>query len=123
MTGRIASEDGVMVAPTVEDLVADLTSPRKALVNRMREIVKEALPEAVESVKCGQPVYSVNGTSIICFMLDDDHVNFGLFMGARLKSERLEGTGKGLRHIKVYQMKDVDEKEFARLARDAARLA
>jgi hypothetical protein len=56
-------------------------------------------------------------------VLFEDHINYGLFMGARLNSKRLEGTGKGLRHVKVYEMKDVDEEEFARLARDAAKLA
>ena len=84
--------------------------------------MKKALPQAVETVKWGQPVYTANGKNIICLMLFDDHVNFGLFMGARLKSKRLEGTGKGLRHVKLYEMSDVDEKELTRLAREAAAL-
>jgi hypothetical protein len=107
---------------TAEQLVGGLGSPRREIVERMRGIVKKAVPEAVELVKWAQPVYAYKGRNIICFMLFDDHVNFGLFMGAQLESKRLEGTGKGLRHIKVYGMKDVDEKEFARLARDAAAL-
>jgi hypothetical protein len=51
-----------------------------------------------------------------------DHVNLGFFMGARLKSRRLEGTGKGLRHIKVRVAEDVDRKEFARLLKEAVAL-
>ena len=108
---------------TVEDLVGELSSPRKEIVEKLRALVKETLPEVVELVKWGQPVYVYKGKNVIALMLYEDHVNYGLFMGARLKSKRLEGTGKGLRHVKVYAMKDVDEKEFARLARDAARLA
>ncbi len=114
----MAKEEG----QTIETLLGALGSPNREIVERMRGIVKKALPQAVESVKWRQPVYTVNGKNIICFMLFDDHVNFGLFMGAQLKSKRLEGTGKGLRHVKVYEMKDLDAKEFARLAKEAAAL-
>jgi hypothetical protein len=108
---------------TVEELVGGLRGPQREIVEKLRGIVKETLPEAVELVKWGQPVYVYKGKNIITLMLYDDHINYGLFMGARLKSTRLEGTGKGLRHVKVHAMRDVDEKEFARLARDAAELA
>jgi hypothetical protein len=107
----------------VDEFVVGLGSPQKEVVEKLRAIVKEALPQAVESVKWDHPVYVYRGKNIIAFMVYDDHVNYGLFSGARLKSERLEGTGKGLRHVKVYGMKDIDEKEFARLARDAAKMA
>ncbi|MDA4134811.1 MAG: DUF1801 domain-containing protein [Thaumarchaeota archaeon] len=108
---------------TVEALVGGLESPNREIVERMRGIVERALPHAVESLKWGQPVYSVKGRNNIRIMLFEDHVNFGLFMGAQLRSKRLEGTGKGLRHVKVYEMDDVDEKKFTRLARGAAALA
>ncbi|MGD0637851.1 MAG: DUF1801 domain-containing protein [Nitrososphaerales archaeon] len=106
----------------VEALVEGLGSPNREIVERLRGIVRRALPQAAESVKWGQPFYTVNGKDIICFMLFEDHVNFGLIMGARLNSKRLEGTGKGMRHVKLYEMSDVDEKEFTRLAREAAAL-
>ena len=37
----------------VEELVGGLGSPQKEIVGKMRVIVKEALPQAVESVKWG----------------------------------------------------------------------
>ncbi len=114
--------DGVKARPTVPELIDALGSPRREALDKMRRIVRKTLPEAVESVKWGQPVYTLKETNIICFMLYEDHVNFGLFMGAKLRSERLEGTGKGLRHVKVFGVEDVDEKEFSRLAREAAKL-
>ena len=107
----------------IDELVGGLSSQQREIVGKLRAIVKETLPQAVESVKWGHPVYVYKGKNIITLMFFDDHTNYGLFMGARLKSERLEGTGKGLRHVKVYGVKDVDEKEFSRLAMDAAKLA
>jgi hypothetical protein len=108
---------------TVEEFVDRLDGPQKEIVEKIRAIVKGTLPQAIETVKWGQPVYVYKGKNIITIMVFEDHVNYGLFMGARLKSERLEGTGKGLRHVKVYETNDVDEKEFARLAGDASELA
>ena len=49
-------------------------------------------------------------------------MNFGFFRGAELSSKLLEGTGKGLRHIKIKTGKDIDEAEIARLLKDAAKL-
>jgi hypothetical protein len=115
-------QQGDVKDSSVPELISSLGGPRKEMLERMRAVVRRTLPEATETVKWGQPVYSLWGKNIICFMIYDDHVNFGLFMGARLKAARLEGTGKGLRHVKVYTIGDIDEKEFSRLARDAAKL-
>jgi len=40
-----------------------------------------------------------------------------------MKSKRLEGVGKGLRHVKVHRLEDIDEKGFTRLLREATGLA
>ncbi len=107
---------------TVDELPEVVGNPRREALEKMRAIVKRALPGVVESIKWGQPVYEYRGSNVICFMIYDDHVNFGLFMGAKLKPKRLEGTGKGLRHVKVTRPDDVDEREFTRLAKGAAKL-
>jgi hypothetical protein len=49
-------------------------------------------------------------------------VDFGFFRGAELSSKLLEGTGKGLRHIKIRSQKGVDLVELTRLLEDAAKL-
>ena len=119
-----APEPGVVKKEptTVDDLLDGLQTAQREIVVKMRKVVRKTLPDALESVKWGQPVYSLRGKNIICFMMYDDHVNYGLFMGARLRSRRLEGTGKGLRHLKLYKKEDVDEQILAELAREAASL-
>jgi hypothetical protein len=53
-----------------------------------------------------------------------DHVDFGFFRGAELNDPKglLEGTGKGLRHIKVFSPADIKEKEFTALLKQALAL-
>jgi hypothetical protein len=57
-------------------------------------------------------------------MLYNDHVNLGLFHGAELTSKyrRLEGTGKGMRHVKVRSVDEARDPTLSRLILDAVKL-
>jgi hypothetical protein len=109
-------------AASVESIVSKLDPNRKAIVEALRRLMKKKLPGVVEQVKWGNIVYTYKDKNLTWFIIYDDHVNLGFFMGAKLKSKRMEGTGKGLRHIKLYKPADIDGKEFARLISDAVKL-
>ena len=94
----------------------------RKLAQRIREVVMNAIPETEERVKWGNPNYAVNGKNVANIMHFRDYVNLGFFQGAKLRSKRLEGTGKGLRHIKVKVVGDIDKREFTRLLKEAAAL-
>lgn len=113
---------GVQAKVTVDDIVRELGSPRGEIVERLRSIVRKVLPGAVETIKWGQPFYVYKGMNLICFMLYDDHINLGFFVGSKMKSKRLEGTGKGLRHVKIRSLGEIDDAEFSRLIKQAVRL-
>lgn len=95
----------------------------RPLVQRVRDVVKNAIPEAEEQIKWGSPTYSVNHRVVANIMCYGDHVNLGFFTGAKLKSAWLQGTRKGLRHIKVHAIQGIDEREFSRLLKEAAAMA
>ena len=95
----------------------------RALANQLRRIIRKALPKSQELVKWRNPVYLFNDKNIAWIMVHRDHVNLGFFQGVKLNSPRLEGTGKGFRHIKVRRTADIDEKEFTRLLVQAGALA
>ncbi len=95
----------------------------RQLAQGVREVIRRSCPELDEVVKWGAPNYTLGGRLVACIMVYDDHVNLGFFQGAKLKSARLEGTGKGLRHVKVRRATDIDEKEFRRLLKAATKLA
>lgn len=105
------------------DQLLEKEEPRiKVLAEAVRKVIRGAVPAAAERVKWGQPTYEANGKNVACIMIYRDHVNLGFFMGATMKSKRLEGTGKGLRHVKVRTLDDIDEKELGRLLREAVSL-
>ena len=108
---------------SVEAILEELDPKKRAVAERLRSLVKETLPGIVETVKWGNMTYVLNGENLTWIIAYRDHLDLGFFMGARLKSQRLEGTGKGLRHVKVRTLADIDRGEFARLLKDAAKLA
>jgi hypothetical protein len=115
----VAKEPGL----TVDQLLEEADPSMRALANKLRQVIRKALPKSQELVKWGNPTYLVDGKNVAWIMVYRDHVNLGFFQGAKMKSPRLEGTGKGLRHVKVRRPGDIDEKEFARLLVQAAALA
>jgi hypothetical protein len=107
---------------TVEDILERLDSRQQGLVNRLRSLVKKHVPDAVETSKWGNITYLLEGRNLAWIICYRDHADLGFFRGAELKSSRLEGSGKGLRHVQVRTTADIDESEFGRLLRDAAKL-
>lgn len=108
---------------TVDQFMKTVDPKYRELVQEIRRIIKETLPEAQELVKWDKPTYLMSGVNVVWIMVYRDHVNLGFFQGAKLKSKRLEGTGKGLRHVKIWRREDIDPKEFSRLLKEAAELA
>lgn len=109
-------------AKTVDAIMNVLDPRRRKIAEKLRALVKRTLPDAVETVKWGNMTYLLDGKNLSWLIVYKEHLDLGFFMGAKLKSKRLEGTGKDLRHIKVSALSDIDETEFARLLKDAQKL-
>jgi hypothetical protein len=85
--------------------------------------VREAAPEAKESIKWVQPVYEQNGP--FCYIKAfKNHVNFGFWRGVDLPDEAgiLEGSGEKMRHVRVTGLEDLREDVFQDLVRAAVAL-
>jgi hypothetical protein len=108
---------------TVKDILAAQNARNRGIAKELRSLLRETLPTAVETVKWGNITYTLNGKNLAWLLFFDDHMDLGFFLGAKLKSKRLEGTGKGLRHIKVRTKDDIDRTEFRKLLSAAAGLA
>ena len=108
---------------TVQAIMDGFDPKRREMAEALRALIKKTLPPVVETVKWGNITYLLSGKNLAWIIAYRDHLDFGFFRGAQLKSKRLEGTGKGLRHIKVRVMDEIDEKEFSRLIKDAGKIA
>src|SRR5688572_19043240 len=103
--------------------LADQPPKNRTLIRALRKFVGRTAPELEEAVKWGNGCW-VKGKAPIAYVYSDkDHVQLGFFRGSSLKDPKglLQGKGEYVRHVKVRTPKDIDEKEFGALLRQAAR--
>jgi hypothetical protein len=112
------------VPPSVERYILAQRPRHRPILRLLRKVVRDALPEAGEALKWGQPCYLVGGGKVACLDVIGDHVNLGFFRGAEVDDPGglLEGSDKGMRHIRVGVPSDIKRREFTTLLRQAARL-
>src|SRR6478609_1194473 len=109
---------------TFAQWAADQHAWQKKLITALRKLVKKTSPSLGESVKWGNGVWLGKEWPVAFLHAKDDHLQFGFFAGTELSDpkELLQGSGKHVKHIKVYTLADIDEVAFARLVRQATRL-
>jgi hypothetical protein len=81
----------------------------RGISKRLRELVREALPEVTERLNPWH-VYSFGGRQDFCYLaVYRQHVSLGFIKGTSLRDpgQLLEGTGKDLRHIKFQRAEDL----------------
>ncbi|MFN3834519.1 MAG: DUF1801 domain-containing protein [Glycocaulis sp.] len=79
------------------------------LARALRDWIRARAPHLSEALAWGYPCYS--GADRICSIVPHKaHVNLQFFRGAELAGHvRIEGTGKALRHVKIYAVDDLDD--------------
>lgn len=101
---------------TFDELLAETEASLRPIATRLREVVLEVHPEAVEVVRLGDraATYGLGPRKMsegYCYVLPYQRwVNLGFYQGALLPDPRhlLEGTGARLRHVKVRSLEDTD---------------
>jgi len=99
---------------TFEDLTATAEPEMRPIAHRLREIIVEVDPKAVEVVRLGDgaATYGVGPKKMsegyTYIMPYKKWVNLGFYMGAALPDPAgiMEGTGKKLRHVKIRSVED-----------------
>src|SRR6267143_812754 len=107
----------------VDAYVSKVNPELRRQFQKLRLIIKKALPDVSEAVKWGVPFYSLNGVGVAAIADYSRHVNLSLLKGAEVSSDMLEGTGKGMRHITVKTLAEIKETEITRLVKEAGALA
>lgn len=108
---------------TFDLYLADQPPKNRTVIRALRKFVARVAPALTESVKWGNGCWLAGKAPVAYVYSAPDHVQFGFFRGASLADPRalLQGKGEYVRHIKLRTAKDLDEKAFAALLRQAAR--
>jgi len=96
----------------------------EGVAKAVRALVKKAVKGTEEYVNPWKiPAIDSNGP-MCCFMVGKEHVTFAFMRGAKLPDpdKLLEGTGKGVRHVKLRTIADVRRPGVKKLIVEAAKM-
>jgi len=95
-----------------------LREDQRETAQTLRDAVLAAEPGLELSVKWGNLIFSHAGTHALAIMIHKDHASLQVFNGMQLleRFPMLEGTGKGLRHLKLRYRQPVDAELVQALA-------
>src|SRR5262249_28651208 len=94
---------------SIDGVIAKQPPPLREIPLALDALIKEAAPDATSALKWGMPFYMLEGQMMCALGSHKAHVNLIMVAPpAALKDKqgRLEGTGKGGRHLKL---KSLDE--------------
>lgn len=96
---------------SVSEYFAKQTGDVSVIAEALRDLIGEHWPQLTLKLAWGFPCWS--GNERICSIIAHaDRCNLQLWSGARLAGDylgRIEGTGKALRHVKVYSIEQIDD--------------
>lgn len=98
-----------------------LLPEQRQTVLALQRAVLDAAPQLEQSVKWGNLVFGLRGQNLMAIVTHKGHANLQFFQGAGLAGRfaQLEGSGKGLRHLKCRYRQPVDEALVQALVRAA----
>jgi len=109
----------------VERFFLGLPDVKRQLAMELREIMLDKQNDIEEDIKWGQLTFSKNNKNIafIYTYPDANYINLGFFKAVHLADpdQLFEGTGKQMRHIKIYIDKGIPAiqvKEWVQQARN-----
>ena len=116
-----------------EALLDDFPPPMQSIAQRLRDVVSEAVPEAVERVRPGWRLIGYDlpigkKRAYFAFVAPEvAHVHLGFEHGWAMRDPHrlLEGAGitKRVRWLKFFDVEEIDVERSVELVREAARVA
>jgi hypothetical protein len=96
---------------------AQLPADKRALLEKLRALVKKGAPDAKPVIKWGVPIYVQNGKMVCALAAFKEHVAINFFAPPDVLVDpkgKLEGAGKGSRALKVRTVEDIENESILR---------
>jgi hypothetical protein len=98
----------------VEEYIEKQKSPQREILHRVRKIFLKTLPSCEEKIGWGVVVFE-GGKFYIAAMKNRVHVGFAINGLNKEEIGLFEGSGKTMRHIKIFSLQGIDEKKLVKL--------
>lgn len=104
----------ITLNPEISRYINAATGEQKKIMELLRKIIHQAVPDVKEEFKWNRPVFR-SSVDFTYFNTTKSYLTIGFFNFHALVDENkiLEGSGKDMRHVKLKSVKDVNEELFA----------
>jgi len=100
--------------------------PLRAVLVELRKVIESEVPDALSSIKWGNPFFTLNGKMMVALSSHKSHVNLILAGPPSAFADphnRLTGEGKGGRHLKLTSLAELPRNEVRGWVKTAAKIA
>jgi len=109
--------------PKIQQFIAALPDHKREVALQVRDIVLAANPNVTEAIKWRQLTF-ICGKTDIAFIYTYpgvDYMNLGFMKATSLPDPKklFEGTGKGMRHIKIKTTKDIPAAQIKKWVKES----
>jgi hypothetical protein len=111
--------------PKIEKFFAALPAEKRKLAMQLRDVFLSADKKIEEAIKWNNLTFIYKGNLAFVYSYPkSDYVNLGFMRAVELSDPKklFEGTGKGMRHIKIHTEKDINAKQIKAWAKEAIKL-
>jgi hypothetical protein len=93
----------------ITEYISNSPEDQQQIMDALRKLIHECVPSVTEEFKWSRPVFKAK-KDFAYLKTAKAYVTLGFFNFEKLndKDNKLEGTGKDMRHIKIKALKDID---------------
>ena len=97
----------------------DQTTDNQRRIDSLTRLVRQVAPEFTKHVKWGQGCWVLDDDPRVYIHAEPDYVQLGFYRGSTLDDPEglLEGSGKHVRHVKVFETRSLPRRAITRLIR------
>ena len=98
----------------VEEYIEKQQAPQKDILNKVRNLILESLPNCDEKAAWGVVTFA-GGKFYLAALKNKVHIGFAINGLSKEEISQFEGSGKTMRHIKIFSLSDIDDEKLIKL--------
>ena len=98
----------------VEEYIEKQQAPQRDILKKVRNLILESLPNCDEKAAWGVVTFA-GGKFYLAALKNKVHIGFAINGLSKEEISQFEGSGKTMRHIKIFSLSDIDEEKLIKL--------
>ena len=98
----------------VEEYIEKQQAPQRDILKKVRNLILESLPNCDEKAAWGVVTFA-GGKFYLAALKNKVHIGFAINGLRKEEISQFEGSGKTMRHIKIFSLSDIDDEKLIKL--------